>query len=134
MSLHLTISEKIFPKIVERKDDFLKIFSDEMARRGFKVKISRESGFDLIYSDIFGEAKIYVQSEDSYLRCGYKLGISFLLFAIIIILPILELYLIIASAALIILWTIRILTLKGALNEAFQNAYQILIMSESQSN
>ncbi|MCS7385375.1 MAG: hypothetical protein DRJ18_01690 [Candidatus Methanomethylicota archaeon] len=132
MSLHLTVSEKIYPKLADKKDEFLKKFAEEMARRGFKTKTSRESGFDLIYSDFFGEAKVYVLPEGKALRFGYKLGVSFIVFALAILFPVLDFNFIIASAAIVVLWTIKVLTLRGAINEAAQSAYSLITMEEEQ--
>jgi len=130
MSLHLTISEKIYLNIHEKKDEFLKKFAEEMARRGFKVKPSRESGFDIIYSDIFGEAKIYALPEGKAIRFGYKLGVSFIVFALAILFPVIDFNFIIISAALLVLWTIRVLILRGAINESAQAAYSLLTIKE----
>ncbi|MCS7364344.1 MAG: hypothetical protein NDF54_02760 [archaeon GB-1867-035] len=126
MSLYITTSERVFPGLHDKKDDFLKQFSDEMARRGFKLKTSRESGFDLIYSDMFGEAKIYAISDGSVLRFGYRMGVSFIVFILAVLFPILDLIYTIVSAIIVMLWVMKILILKGALNEAAQNTYLLL--------
>ncbi len=132
MSFHLTVSERVIPGIADRKDDFLKIFSDEMARHGFRVKISRESGFDLIYSDVFGEAKIYALPENSLLRIGYKLGVSFIIFALAIIFPLFGFHFVVISAALISVCVVRILILRSALNESMENALRIIASKQGQ--
>lgn len=132
MSLHITVSECVFPGLHDKKDVFLKQFSDEMARRGFKLKTSRESGFDLIYSDMFGEAKIYALSDGNVLRFGYKLGVSFIVFILAVLFPILDFVYTIVSAVIVMLWAMKVLILKGALNEAAQNTY-LLLTSKSTS-
>lgn len=126
MSLQVSINERIFPGIHDRKEDFLKKFSNEMARRGFALKTSRESGFDLIYSDMFGEAKIYAASDGNALRFGYRLGVSFIVFVLAALFPILDFMYIIISAVIVMLWVIKLLMLKGAINEAAQSAYLLL--------
>lgn len=126
MSLHVTLSERVFPGLHDRKDDFLKRFSDEMARRGFKLKVSRESGFDLIYSDMFGEAKIYAVSDGNVLRFGYRLGVSFIVFILAVLFPIFDFVYTIVSAVIVLLWVMKILILKSAINESAYNTFLLL--------
>ncbi|RLE54516.1 MAG: hypothetical protein DRJ30_05050 [Candidatus Methanomethylicota archaeon] len=125
MSLHISTSERIFPEILD-KNAFIEIFSKEMSKRGYGLKQSRESGFDIIYSDFFGEAKIYLTQDSGFLRFGYRLGVSFLLFAFIIIFPLLDFTYIVLSAGVLALWTLKLILLKSVINECANNTYMLL--------
>jgi len=129
MSISISVNERLFPEIGGRRSDFLKSFAEEMRRRGINIKVSKERGCDLIYSDIFGEAKIYVIDEVDFLRFGYRLSVSALLFILIVILPLLEFNLIILSVGIAVVWAIKILILKSNINECAQNTYVKLSFS-----
>lgn len=133
MSVSISINERLFPEIGGMRSEFLKNFAEEMRRRGLNTKISKERGYDLIYSDIFGEVKIYVVDEVDFLRFGYRLSVSALLFALIVILPLLEFNLIILSAGIAVVWTIKILLLRSNINECAQNTYIKLSFSSTSS-
>ncbi|MEM3616111.1 MAG: hypothetical protein QXX09_05620, partial [Candidatus Methanomethylicia archaeon] len=133
MSVSISINERLFPEIGGMRSEFLKSFAEEMRRRGLNTKISKERGCDLIYSDIFGEAKIYVIDEVDFLRFGYRLSVSALLFALIVILPLLEFNLIILSTGIAVVWTIKILLLRSNINECAQNTYIRLSFSSTSS-
>jgi len=123
MSVSVSVSERLFPEIGGLRSDFIKGFAEEMRRRGLTTKVSRERGFDLIYSDIFGEAKIYVIDEGDFVRFGYRLNISVLLFILLVILPLIEFNLIILSVGVAVVWAIKIVLLKSNINECAQNTY-----------
>jgi hypothetical protein len=123
MSVSVCVSERIFPEIGGLRSAFIKGFAEEMRRRGLTTKVSKERGFDLIYSDIFGEAKIYVVDEGDFVRFGYRLNVSVLLFILLVILPIIEFNLIILSVGVAVVWAIKIVLLKSNINECAQNTY-----------
>ncbi|MEM3615211.1 MAG: hypothetical protein QXX09_01000 [Candidatus Methanomethylicia archaeon] len=123
MSVSIAVSERIFPEIGGLRDDFIKNFAEEMRRRGLITKVSKERGCDLIYSDFFGEAKIYAKDEGDFLRFGYRLSVSALLFILIVLLPLLEFNLVILSIGVAVVWSIKIILLKSNVNECAQNTY-----------
>jgi len=126
MSVQVALSERIYPDFADKKDVFLKVFAKEMKRRKYKIKISKESGFDLIYSDFFGEAKIYAKEDNGLLRFGYKLSVSFLLFAFAAIFPIFDLMYVIFSAGIVLVWMIKIINIRSTINNCAENAYVIV--------
>jgi len=132
MSVSVSVNERLFPEIGGLRSDFIKGFAEEMRRRGLTTKVSRERGFDLIYSDIFGEAKIYVIDEGDFVRFGYRLNISVLLFILLVILPLIEFNLIILSVGIAAVWAIKIVLLKSNINECAQNTYVKLSFSGGQ--
>ncbi|MCS7366278.1 MAG: hypothetical protein NDF52_00160 [archaeon YNP-WB-062] len=132
MSVSVSVNERLFPEIGGLRSDFIKGFAEEMRRRGLTTKVSKERGFDLIYSDIFGEAKIYVIDEGDFVRFGYRLNISVLLFILLVILPLIEFNLIILSVGIAAVWAIKIVLLKSNINECAQNTYVKLSFSGGQ--
>jgi hypothetical protein len=132
MSVSVSVNERLFPEIGGLRSDFIKGFAEEMRRRGVTTKVSKERGFDLIYSDIFGEAKIYVIDEGDFVRFGYRLNVSVLLFILLVILPLIEFNLIILSVGIAAVWAIKIVLLKSNINECAQNTYVKLSFSGSQ--
>lgn len=123
MSVAVSVNERLLPEIGGLRKEFLRDFAEEMRRRGLLLKVSRERGYDLIYSDFFGEVKVYVVDEGDFLRFGYRLYVSALLFILILILPLISFNLIILSVGIAVVWAIKLILLKSNISECAHNTY-----------